>query len=289
MFDLMVDHLYMTFYNKISGTSLEQWIPRYLDRCRRLIHATLSDSAIYETEYVDGEVVDTAWILHHFDFETFRPFGFMDDFALPAARPTDIFRTLGIYIDTQRAFYSGYLKDHGLKAQIVYLPIGMIGCVFITELRQNDNGVQNISRLNDYLVDLFAGLLIGGFLPALYCDGIFSVLACIIPRYLNPSPPEKLINLRMASLRQVNEHVNADHRKMFCLFEVPRYLRLYVKGVRVRRLCVTSFFVQNCYYCIQGTWARYFGQIAPTLDDYIPLSEEIPPPPAVDLGPIWDL
>ena len=90
----------------------------------------------------------------------------MDNFALPAARPRDIYRTLGIYIDTQRAFYSSYMKDHGLKAQIMFLPIGMIECVFITELRQNDNGVQNISGLNDYLVDLLAGHLVGGLLPA---------------------------------------------------------------------------------------------------------------------------
>jgi len=33
MFDLIVDQLYVLFYNKISGTSINQCIPRYLDRC----------------------------------------------------------------------------------------------------------------------------------------------------------------------------------------------------------------------------------------------------------------
>ena len=96
----MIDHLYMTFYNKIAGVSLEQWISRYLDRCRRLIHNALSNSAIFEAEYVNGEVVDSSWILHHFDFESFCTFGFMDDFALPAVRPTNIYHGLGNYIDT---------------------------------------------------------------------------------------------------------------------------------------------------------------------------------------------
>ena len=52
--------------------------------------------------------------------------------------------------DIQQAFYSGYLCHHGLKAQVVYLPIGVIGLVFITELWQNDSGLLNMSGLNDY-------------------------------------------------------------------------------------------------------------------------------------------
>ena len=72
MMDEMIEHLYLTFYNKISGTSLDQWIPRYLDRCRELIHNAISDGAIWETEYINGEVVNEAWILHHFEFQTFR-------------------------------------------------------------------------------------------------------------------------------------------------------------------------------------------------------------------------
>ncbi len=53
---------------------------------------------------------------------------------------------------------------------MVYLPIGIIGLVFITELRQNDNGVQNMSGLNNYLLTLFNGIFIDGLFPALYCD-----------------------------------------------------------------------------------------------------------------------
>ena len=34
---LFINHGYNTFFNKISGTSLEQWMPRDLDLCRELI------------------------------------------------------------------------------------------------------------------------------------------------------------------------------------------------------------------------------------------------------------
>jgi hypothetical protein len=93
-----------------------------------------------------------------------------------------------------------------LKAQVVYLPIGIIGSVFITELRHNDNDVQNISGLNDYLVQLLSGNLVGGLYPALYCDGIFRTLPTILPRFVNPTPKEHLLNVCWASLREIIEH-----------------------------------------------------------------------------------
>jgi hypothetical protein len=95
-----------------------------------------------ETDHVNGEVVHETIISHHFDFNSFRAFGFLDDFALPTARPgNSVSRRVGLDHEIQRAVYFGYLKRHVLKVQIVYLPIGLIGSVFITELRQNDNGV----------------------------------------------------------------------------------------------------------------------------------------------------
>lgn len=289
MMDEMIEHLYLTFYNKISGTSLDQWIPRYLDRCRELIHNAISDGAIWETEYINGEVVNEAWILHHFEFQTFRIFGFLDDFALPTARPGNEARRLYRFAhDIQRAFYSGYLRGHGLKAQVVYLPIGLIGSVFITELRQNDNGVQNLSGLNDYLVQLLTGIFINGLFPCLFCDGIFVVLVTILPRFTNPTPEKRLLNIRLASLRECIEHVFADHRNRFKLFEVPHWLHLYSRGVKVRQMSLVSFFILNCYYCIGGTRCRYFGQVPPTLEEYLPLDEVLLPPPAVDLGDVWD-
>ena len=289
MFDLMIDHLYLKFYHKISGTSLGMWIPRYLHTCRRLIYDAMSEGALKVTQYANGIPIDRQWILHHYDFSTFRPFGFLDDFAVPMARPGSWAQRIHDFQhDIQRAFYSGYLRRHGLKAQVVFLPIGMIGSVFITELRQNDNGVQNMSGLNNYLVELLAGTLLGGLLPCLYGDGIFRILATIIPRYVNPTEAEQFLNLRYASLRQCIEHVFGDHRNRFQIFSVPHRLHLFNRGEKIRRMTLVSFFILNCYYSINGTRSRYFGHMAPTLEEYIPLWEVLHPPPAVNLGPIWD-
>jgi hypothetical protein len=132
---LFTDYWYNLFYNKISGYSLDQWIPSKLDLCRELIFRSLSDGVIEEIELENGQVVNSQWIQHTFDFDSFRIFGFLDDFAMPAARPGGLAtRLYGFMVDIQRSFYSGYLPDHGYKAQVVFLPIGLIGSIFITEI-----------------------------------------------------------------------------------------------------------------------------------------------------------
>ena len=85
------------------------------------------------------------------------------------------------FLDLQQALYSGYQKKYGLKALVVTLPIGLVGAVHISELRQNDNGLQNFSGLSDYIVELLVSILVGGLLSCLYGDSIFAVLPGLIP------------------------------------------------------------------------------------------------------------
>ena len=115
MNSIFIEFGYNTFFNKISGTSLEQWIPSHLDVCRQLIYDALASGGIKEVEFEDRQVVDRWWILHHFQFESFRVFGFLDDFAMRSANRRNMYES-----DVQQAFYSGYLRSHGLKAQVVY-------------------------------------------------------------------------------------------------------------------------------------------------------------------------
>ncbi len=50
----------------------------------------------------------------------------------------------------------------------------------------------------------------------------------------------------------------------------------------------TFFFMLNCHYCLGGTRSRYFGHAPPTLEEYLPLDEELPPPPAVNLEDVYN-
>jgi len=65
MSEVMIEYLYLVFYNKISGTSLDQWLHRYVHRYRRLIYDALSGTALYEEKQLNGEVVNQVWIYHH--------------------------------------------------------------------------------------------------------------------------------------------------------------------------------------------------------------------------------
>ena len=168
------------------------------------------------------------------------------------------------------------------------LPIGIIGSVFITELRQNDNGVLNMSGLSDYLVSLLSGNLVGRLLPCLYCDGIFANLATILPRYTNPTHEEQILNIKLASQWQFIAHVFGDHRIQYKLFSVSHSLWLFNNGVKVQRECLVSFFMLNCHYCLDSTRSGYFGHATPMLEECLPLDEHLDPPPAVDLGVIYN-
>ena len=73
----------------------------------------------------------------------------------------------------------------------------MIGSIFICSLRHNDNGVQNLSGLNDYLVSILSPLYQNGnnsVYPALYGDGIFATLATIMRPYPSPNHEQKIVN-----------------------------------------------------------------------------------------------
>jgi hypothetical protein len=106
MNDLFITYSYNTFFNKISETSLNQWLPDKLDLCRELILKSVSDGAIEEIEFVDGQVIDQQWILHHFEFDSFCVLGFLDDFALPTACPGNSATWRhGLFENIQRAFY----------------------------------------------------------------------------------------------------------------------------------------------------------------------------------------
>jgi hypothetical protein len=105
-----ISYTYKEFYNKISGTSLSQWIPDKLDLCHDLICSSVLRGAIKEIELANGNMIDWQWIRHHFEFKSFCVCGFLNDFAIPTARPGNLptWRQ-GFEENIQRAFYSGYL------------------------------------------------------------------------------------------------------------------------------------------------------------------------------------
>ena len=262
MNNLFISYAYNAYYNKISGTSLDQWLPNKLNLCHELILSSVASGAIEEIEFEDGQVMDWQWITHHFDIDSFCVFGFLDDFPMPTARPAgSATRTHGFVENIQWAFYSGYLRRHGLKAVLFRL--------FTSSRPQGASGLPSDRDLS--------GHFICGLLPCLYCDEIFVIHPTICPRFVNPTPKQAYLNLKFASERQCIEHVFGDHRTRFKLFSVLHYFYLFDNGVKVQKQCLLSSFVLNCYYCLVGTRSGYFGHATPTLEEYLPLDEQLTP------------
>ena len=83
----------------------------------------------------------------------------------------------------------------------------------------------------------------------------------------------------MATVRQSIEHMFELHKRMFNLFTIPARFKLLVHGREVTRLVLVSFFILNCITCFNET--TNFGCRPPTIQEYIPLEEDIPPAPFV--------
>ena len=267
-------HIYNHFYHKISGDSMQQWLP-FIGDFRQAIHDKLMDGIIHERQ---PDSPPTNWEVY-IPYQTFRVFGWLDDTELQtnrprAARPMNNQEEM---IDTQQSFYNRYFRGHGLKAQVVHLPNGMIGSIFIGSMRHNDNGLQNMSGLNDYLFSILPPLYQTpthtNVFPALYGDGIFATLATIIGPYRAPNWEQRVVNTRMSSLREDIEH---KFSQVFGLYRVlrPSWIHnLFFNAEHVRKLFFTCLFMSNCYTCFNESRNRYFNLRAPSIDQYLPLTE----------------
>ena len=168
-----------------------------------------------------------------------------------------------------------------MKIQAVSLPNGMIGSIFIASWRVSDAGLLNLSGLNTYLSSLFHenNIIINGTepsYPVLYGDGIFPNLPTILPRYSNPTVNEKRINTRLANVRQNIEHIFGLHKNVFKLFRHPDRFQLLHQGKEAMKLMFNSFLLLNCYTCF-NTSPCSFILSAPSIEEYLPLEEELLP------------
>jgi len=295
MMRCMIKHLYGQFYHKISGDSMRYWIP-FVGSFRRAIYERLSSDADDREILINGRYVGA---LPNLDPETFRIFGFLDDFGIRTCRPGETRRRDdNLQHDIQRAFYSGYFRYHGIKLQVVMLPNGMIGSVYCASLNQNDTGVMNMSGLSDYLVSLLQGMHLpplNVFLPALYGDAIFPVLPCVVPRHRGTeatlSEDQIHWNYRLSSCRMIIEHLFGLHRQLFKLFAREELLKIFHYGENVHNMAVVSMFVLNCYLCMNESMCTMFNLRAISIEEYLPLNENLVEAPIVhdaDLGTVFE-
>jgi hypothetical protein len=114
MIRAMTDHLYTTFYHKITGNSMAMWCTESnITRFCRAIWNRLQQGAVEEEILVDGHRI---WQEIHLNmpFETFRAFSHVDCMAHPSGCPGDepieMTRASEGLVDPQRSFYTSVNK-----------------------------------------------------------------------------------------------------------------------------------------------------------------------------------
>ena len=290
---LVTNHIYKTFYHKISGDSMRMWIPSINDFKYAIWHH------LKHTVTLEEDREGQRYVALNIPLECFRIFGFLDDTGFRTTAPgIGVRRQEGFLDDIQRAFYSAYFAAHGIKVQVISLPNGMIGSIFLASWRNSDAGVANMSGLNSYLEHLFEEYdsrfnlrTVDRQLPSVYGDGIFGQRTTITARLRNDTTGiNRRINSIMSAARQSIEHLFSLHHNIFALFNCAERFRLLVSRDEVTKLMFNSFLLLNCYNCFNESSSNFMLR-PPTIEEYLPLNEILSPAPEVndtELGELYN-
>ena len=221
-------------------------IPKYskavADRCASQVQ--------YDKKvYADGRIEGT---YSHVQIDPYqsRVIGFINDTGIPTCRPGVSMRARGATDqDNQRAFYSGFMKCHRLKAQTAKVVDGMFASVWVASIRNNNNRMFNLSNLGDYLIDILP-LMPNPADPnmnmryAFYGDKIFQNHECIItrPKGQLDNPSDVAIFDRFDSMRASIEMMYGGFKNIFPIFGGKKRLRLMNQGAEIVWLVLFGFF-----------------------------------------------
>lgn len=265
----MTNHLFSTFYHRISGNSIEFWAPKVADFREAIWQVVIGVPSQLQTpppNVVQDPNIDIG-------LNDFHVCSFGDCIqhitSCPGAGPVN---ELGDRrpdaFQTQRAFYTRYGKTWGLKTQAITFPNGMIGHAFVTSISHNDRGTLNISGVEEQLKLAFHNFRVGALnlYPAIYCDQIYVPSEVVLTRGNNNGE----FFQRMNSCRQKIEHHFAHLVGMFAIFSKKRKWQLFsTSGLMVKRI-IDLFFLMNVYTCFNGnTVSTRLDMSPPTLDEYL--------------------
>jgi hypothetical protein len=101
-FKWFVDHIYFTFYHRISGDSMRLWIHKIDEFRRAICHKVNADPVRVQTgtDANGNPIYDDLWV--NCDPSTFRIFGYLDDTGIETCRPGGAW---GFFRNVQQVFY----------------------------------------------------------------------------------------------------------------------------------------------------------------------------------------
>jgi hypothetical protein len=161
----------------------------------------------------------------------------------------------------------------------------MFSSIYGASMSHYDFGVLNMSTLTTDMENILYPnhVMAGGLLPALYGDAIFMHLnyATILAKYdlVGNAEVDHLIrklNRRMSGIRKSIELMYGQLFNLFRLLQTKWQIKIFRDATLAYRLGVISFFILNCYTCLNGSPCNsMFNSFAPSIQEYLPLDEEL--------------
>jgi hypothetical protein len=233
---------------------------------------------------------DWSWI-PGLEFLPLDIFGFIDNsidrISVPCSGPRGDYigaARKAAYEDTQRAFYTGYKKYHGLKYETILLPNGLCTLFGPVSARHSDLGMLLMSSVNTFLTNLQNGLFADAGMPVFY--GVLGDSAyraggwrCIQSYYraLNGEELEEELRDVNYFLKAARMTIEKNYGMVSGLFRICTNLGSLKlakeKPCACEQLRVCHLLL-NCYVCLnhdQASSTNTFGCVPPCLGKYLEL------------------
>jgi len=273
-----------TRYASVIG---HQGLTRFVDdfpRFNRAIEEYVQRD--HQRELVDG----TMTIVPGINFMPWDVFGFIDDsidcISTPFSGPRGDYSGAARkaeYADAQQAFYSGYVKDHGIKVETIIMPNGISTVFGPVSARRADAGVLAMGNLNEFLVELQRGRFItGAGDEVFFCafgDSAYNLgLECIQSYYREFNRGAGLDDARArcnAAMRSVRITIEKNYGMVSTLFRIccsTEGSKIAKRSPVVLEQLRVCHLLTNCYVCLNGDQAgstNTFNISPPSLEDYL--------------------
>ena len=134
-FKLFCDHLYTTFYHRISGDSLRSYVHRIDDYRYAIWKRLVEGPANMEITY-DSDLRSPIYRLVWLPFHQFRVFGFLDCTDIRMFRPQDNPNDPSAGHDLQRSFYSRTVSNFKLLCFRMVLLVVYLVALYVTTITE---------------------------------------------------------------------------------------------------------------------------------------------------------
>ena len=145
--------------------------------------------------------------------------------------------------------------------------------IFGSSIRENDDGVINVSELNHHLERIMPR--VGDFKVAAHGDAICNDRSCIVGRVNKRSKDawRKLIDKQLGRKQSSVENSFADLHNCAGLLSNKKKHKLLKQGEKAMKVSLVTFFSFNCRSSFNGnSTSSRFGLQLPSLEQCIPLS-----------------